>query len=131
MLAKQKIIDLICQQLPDIQAIYLFGSANSAYEKSDSDVDLAFLATKKIEPMKRWQVQQELAILLDKDVDLIDLWQASEVLRWQVISTGQRIYCQKKKTCEAYENTVFSAYLRLNDERKDILEEIQKRGQVL
>ncbi len=131
MRAVKKVIQLICEKIADVQAIYFFGSAAVNLATSESDIDLAVLAGQKLEPNQLWQVAQALASLLNKEVDLIDLWQASTVMRWQVVNTGQRLYCKDKSICDAFENTAFSAYIRFNDERREIIEEIQKRGSVL
>lgn len=38
------IIKTIIAELPDVQAIYRYGSAGSKYERHDSDIDIAILA---------------------------------------------------------------------------------------
>jgi len=38
------IIKTIIVELPDVQAIYRYGSAGSKYERHDSDIDIAILA---------------------------------------------------------------------------------------
>lgn len=126
-----QVIATICQALPDIKAIYLFGSAGSQFERLDSDIDLAILPVKKLDATSRWQLAEELARLLKRDVDLIDLSQASTVLRFQIISTGKRIYCQDSKICDAFETMVYSMYVRFNDERREILDSIKQRGRIL
>ncbi len=73
---------------------------------------------------------QTLAAKYSRDVDLIDLNQASTVMRMQVISKGQRIYCSNEQSCEMFEDFVFSDYARLNEERAGILEDIGQRGAV-
>lgn len=127
----KQIIQLICAKIPAVQAIYLFGSMVTKFVTVESDIDLAILGKQKIDARLIWQVAQELAILLKKDVDLIDLQQASTVMCWQVISTSQRIFVKDKIFAEEFETTALSAYVRFNDERREIIEEIQKRGKIL
>ena len=38
------IIKTIIAKLPDVRAIYRYGSAGSMYERQDSDIDIAILA---------------------------------------------------------------------------------------
>ena len=126
----EEIIQIICAKLPTVQAIYLFGSVNTAFANAVSDVDLAVLAEKKIDNGITWQLAQEIAKLLKKDVDLIDLWQASTVMRREIINTGSRLFCKNAVWCDEFENTALSTYLRFNEERREILEDIQKRGSI-
>ena len=99
-------------------------------QHADSDIDLALLSKQKLPEIKTWALAQTLAAKYSRDVDLIDLNQASTVMRMQVISKGQRIYCSNEQSCEMFEDFVFSDYARLNEERAGILEDIGQRGAV-
>jgi len=77
-----------------------------------------------------WGVAQDIAKVIGKNVDLVDLLQASTVMRMQVISTGKRLYCSNLIVCEQFEDYVYVAYARLNEERRGILEDIKQRGTV-
>lgn len=65
-----------------------FGSHATGDQRPDSDVDLAVLPPRGIDPLERWHLQERLASLLHKSVDLIDLRQATTVMRTQVVTTG-------------------------------------------
>lgn len=41
--------------------------------RADSDIDIGFLTTSKIKPVKKWKIQERLASKLNRDVDLVDL----------------------------------------------------------
>lgn len=125
-----KIIAIILKELPDVKAIYIFGSSLTARVKPDSDVDIAILPTKKLLPEVIFQLSQKIAQTVNRDIDLIDLLQASEVMRAQIVSSGKRCYCVDKNACEYFEMLVYSMYVRLNEERQPVLEEIKKRGQI-
>lgn len=127
----EKIVQLICAKIQEVQGIYLFGSSITKFATAESDIDLAFLAKQKIDVALTWQTAQEIASMLKKDVDLIDLRQASTVMRWQVINNGKRIFVEDNRLIDEFENIVLSTYIRFNDERREILEEIQRRGSVL
>lgn len=124
------LVHTLLTKVPDLQTIYLFGSIQTPYANSQSDIDVAFLAKTLIKPVMRWQLAQDLAFHFRRDVDLIDLKEASTVLRFEVVAHGKRIYCANQKECDLYETMVYSAYVRFNDERRSILEDISKRGQI-
>ena len=126
----QKIVNIIRQQLPDVKAIYLFGSVVSGLSNKDSDVDIAILPNKALSSIERWQIAEEIAYTLKKDIDLIDLRQASTVLQFQIISTGTCIYSSDNYNQNIFEDFVYASYIRFNDERKDLLKDIQQRGRI-
>lgn len=111
-------------------AIYIFGSWGSQYETNTSDVDIAILCNKKIPQVLLWDLTQSIAIQIEQDVDLLDLKSVSTVMQMQVISTGERVFCGDFQYCEKFEDIVFSSYARLNEERREILEDIQTRGSI-
>jgi predicted nucleotidyltransferase len=127
---KGLIVKTLLQQYPDLVAIYLFGSMAQANLGPEGDMDLAILPRKPLDSFKTWKLAQELSILLRHEVDLIDLLKASTVMRLQVISKGICLYEGNKIKKEVFENYVYSAYARLNEERKEIIEDIEKRGKV-
>lgn len=124
------LVRTICANIPGVLGIYLFGSRSLDLQHADSDIDLALLAKHKLPETKIWALAQALAAKYSRDVDLIDLKQASTVMCMQVISKGRRIYCTDEELCEAFEDFVFSDYAHLNEERAGILEDIGQRGAV-
>lgn len=127
---QNNIIDLLCERLPKVVAIYSFGSSGTQYERKDSDVDLAVLPQAPVDSAYLWEVAQEIAKELGKDVDLVDLLQASTVMRSQVLAAAKRLYCRDRLACERFEDYVYTSYARLNEERRGILEDIKQRGTV-
>ncbi len=105
----------------DVAAIYIFGSAANERLRSDSDIDLAFLAPRPQDPVAVFNAAQALATRLGKDVDLIDLRRASTVLRMQVITTGRRILTLDRVEADTFEMYAFSDYARLQEERAPVL----------
>jgi predicted nucleotidyltransferase len=124
-------INSIVEHTPDIAGIYIFGSMGTAFENQNSDLDLAILPISPITSVQLWTLSQQIAASINKDVDLINLLEASTVFRFQVISTGRRVYCHDQKICDEFEMTTYSMYLRFNEERKEILDAIKNRGQIL
>ena len=51
-------------------------------------------------------------------------------LSYQIIGKGKRIFCNDPIYCDFFETTIYSAYVRFNDERRELLDDIKKRGQI-
>lgn len=108
----------ITSAIPHLFAIYVFGSFGTKYERKDSDVDLAVLAQQPTDPVVLWNLAQEIAIAIDRDVDLIDLKNASTVFRHVIISSGTRFYTKDETYAAFVENSYNSMYLRFKDDRE-------------
>ncbi|NLT95573.1 MAG: nucleotidyltransferase domain-containing protein [Clostridia bacterium] len=110
--------------------IYLFGSAAKGKMGEESDIDIGFLSDNKISSYDIFMIAQELADQLDREVDLVDLNQASTVFQMQVVSSGKVIYCNNDTRRKLFEMVVFKKYARLNEERRVIIEKVKERGTV-
>jgi predicted nucleotidyltransferase len=124
------LIAALLEAIPGCLAIYRFGSWGSASARPESDIDLAVLPCRPLAPLSRWELSQKLAVVAGREVDLVDLLQASTVLRMQVVGHGERIHCADRSRVERFEDLVYSSYARLNEERRDILDDIRKRGSI-
>mgnify|MGYP003546796088 CR=1 FL=1 len=125
-----QIVSLIRATMPDVIAVYRFGSTAHGQASADSDVDLAVLAPARLTPEARWALQERLADILRQAVDLVDLRQASTVMASQVITTGQLLLDADEARRGAFEDLVYSSYARLNEERRGILERVAAEGTV-
>lgn len=119
-------IESIKAQYPDIWAIYIYGSFGTEYERVDSDLDLAVLHEHPIDSLALWELSQKIASKINRDVSVVDLRQASTVFQNEIIRQERRLYCSKPKECDELESTYLAMYLRLNEERKEILEDFSK-----
>ena len=124
------LIEQVRKAVPNLIALYRFGSQAHGTAGPESDVDVAILAPESLPSEKLFDFQQALAALLHKDVDLIDLASAATVLRMQIISTGECLFSGDDQRREEFETRVFSSYARLNEERRGILDDIRARGSV-
>lgn len=114
----------------DPYAIYLFGSSAKGIFREDSDIDIAFLSNKNISDYELFMLAQELAGIVKRDVDLINLENASTVFKVQIIYNGEKIYCVEDTKVAYFEMYAFKDYAILNEEREIILKSIKKRGSV-
>ena len=124
---EQKITEFLKKKIPGLLGIYIFGSFADDRLRPESDIDIAFLTWVKISAVDKWKIQEELASLLDIDIDLVDLKDASVVLRAEVVEKGTRIYTQNEYECDNFEVTTYSMYADLNEIRKDILNDIEEK----
>ena len=123
-------ITLLCDAIPDVWAIYIFGSLERGDQDAESDVDVGVLGPVSLGPTRVFDLAQQLAAVIHRDVDLLDLRSATTVMRMQVVSTGRCVYsCDEVKRKE-FEMLVYSSYARLNEERREILKDIAARGTV-
>jgi len=92
----QHLVDEMCKQLsesiPGLELGYIYGSLAKNNATKASDLDIAFLAHPSISSVERFNLAQSIAIELDVDVDLVDLAEAGDVLRKEVVVSGQLIF---------------------------------------
>lgn len=123
-------VELILEVVPQTTAIYLFGSRARGDDTSESDVDLAFFARSALDPLARFDLQERIAQALHTSVDLVDLRAASSVMRIQVLEHSALLYERDPTERAQFEALALAAYARLNEERRDILEDIRRSGHV-
>lgn len=124
------LLEHIRQSIPDLIALYRFGSQAKGTARPDSDIDLAVLAHAPIPNIRRFELAQELAVQLHRDVDLVDLRSASTVMRMQVLSTGTCLNAPDEPARREFEMYAYSDYARLNEERREVVKGITERGVV-
>ncbi len=126
----KEIADLIEKEMPDLFAIYLFGSIASGTSNEESDIDLALLAKGPIAADKLSQVK---IILYGKinypSIDVVDMRTCPTTLAIEVLH-GVVILDRAPRERAEFEARLLSQYAILNEERKEILEDIRKRGSV-
>jgi len=127
---KDQIVTLLCNEIPMLHALYLFGSQSDGSASRESDVDIAFLSESTFSSLARWELSQKLASLLLKNVDLIDLKETNTVFRFQIISTAERMYGEGYDV-EKFEMLTYSFYLRFQEERRPIVDAIKQDASVL
>lgn len=124
------LIEFVRQAIPDFIALYRFGSQANGNIRPESDVDLAVLACHPIPALRRFELAQELAAQLHRDVDLVDLRSASTVMRMQVISAGECLDAPDEAAQREFEMYAYSDYARLNEERREILKRVRASGMI-
>ncbi len=123
------IIDFLHRQLPDLEAIYLFGSRAQGTANTESDLDIAVLMQAQPGPVRLFELAGELADLAGCAVDLIDLRTASTVMQYQIITSGHRLWARDSAT-GLYESFILSEKTNLDEARAGLLADIEKRGSI-
>ena len=97
-------VDIIVKYFDPI-AIYLFGSASRNELRKDTDI-------------------------FKRDVDLVHVNSASSVFKVQITYNGKLIYCSNNNKRMAFEMRTLKEYAILNEERKEIVDNIRESGTV-
>lgn len=124
------IVDELRRAVEGVIAVYVFGSSADGTAHMASDVDVAVLASRRLSPHERFELQERVASGIGRDVDLVELAAATPVLAIQVVARGRLLYDGDRAARERFEDATFSAYARLNEERRGILERIAAEGSV-
>ena len=124
------IVETLRRAIPDLQAIYVFGSHARGDAIVGSDLDLAVLCSGKLAPALRWDLAGQSASLAHRDVDLVDLRSASTVLQVNVLEDGRLLYEGAPYERALFEAAACADYTRLQEERRPILEQIAKNRRV-
>ena len=119
--------DALLAALPDAWAIYVFGSFARGEEWPGSDLDLGVLLPPagKIAPL---DVMSRVSVRVHRDVDVVDLRRAGDVLRHEVLTGGRLLYVSDPDQVLAWEAAAMSRYARHREEIRDILEDFRRTG---
>lgn len=119
---EKNIIKIIEKNIKNVGIIYIFGSYAEGIEREKSDVDIAFYSLENYSEYKIFLLAQKISAEIKKEVDLVQLKKSSTVFQKEVVSKGIVIFEKNHIEREKFENTVLKKYMRLNEERKKILE---------
>lgn len=88
--ALEAVVGRATADLPEVVAVYLFGSANDGRMRPDSDVDLAVLHDDGLGPLSRLDLRTTLAsrveAVVDRRVQVVSLAEASPILAFEALN---------------------------------------------
>ncbi len=131
----EKIVDTVLAVHPDTQAVYLYGTWGTEYQRRDSDIDIAVLlphATARTIDIWKWgllSVQVASSAEVER-ADLINLRCVNTTFQAEILRTGRLIQCADEKVRLRFEGQILSMYQKLNRERAEIRSEIIRSGRV-
>ncbi len=134
MISAEKLSEIVLNCVPDTEAVYLFGSFADGSETEKSDIDIALLLphNRKLSFDETSAIKDEISSAFGiEDVDLVNLRDVSTVLQKEVVAKGIRLYEKDKRTVDEFEMYVYSFYQKLNEERKEIIEEFISSGRCI
>ncbi|WP_248748051.1 nucleotidyltransferase domain-containing protein [Pseudomonas sp. MWU12-2037] len=123
----QALLTHLQNHLPDLLAVYLFGSHAQGTAGPDSDVDMAVLLSGQLDPVLLWQLSGDLADIAGAPVDLIDLRAATTVMQYQIVTRGRRLWA-KDVQAGLFECFILSEKTALDTARAGLLKDIQEEG---
>jgi len=121
---RQAILDMLQARVPNLLAVYAFGSRVQGGAGPQSDLDVAILVAGYAEPLVLWELSGDLA---GCQVDLLDLRAASNVMQHQILTTGERWWSEGGQAA-LYEAAIMSEKTELDTARAGLLGDIRKRG---
>lgn len=111
-------------------AIYIFGSRVAGLAIDRSDYDIAILGKEKYSTIDLFALKNTIETECKIEVDLVDLKAASTVTCFEMLKTGERLFAADEGQADQFEYLTISYYQKLQEERRDILEDIKSRGSV-
>lgn len=124
-----RITQTLRERLPDLLAVYAFGSRILGTATENSDLDLAVLVAGYAEPVLLFNLAGELADITHCPVDLLDLRAASTVMQYQIITGGER-WWNKDAQASIFEAAILSEKTALDAARAPLIRDIQERGTI-
>ena len=110
-------------------AIILFGSYSRNTQNKESDIDIAIKGN-NIDLKKIYELKQKLEDISQKDVDLVDLDDISDVFRYEILMNGIKLFCQDDYKFDLYKLDMCREYLELNESRLDIIQRVKNGGSI-
>ncbi len=126
---KNKIVDYLINKLKP-KFIYLFGSFAKGEGREDSDIDIAIFTDEIISSYELFITANNLSFDVKRDVQIVHLKDVSTVFAAQIVGTREVLYCEDELTMDYYNIRTFKDYAKLNEERKIVLDAIERDGKI-
>lgn len=114
----QQAVDLLEARF-GLDVLWVFGSEARGTARPDSDVDLAALFQRPPQGLEIFDARTDLEALLHRDVDLVDLDQASPILGMQVLRYGRLLADRNPQRRIAFFTRTVKMYEDLKILRRD------------
>lgn len=108
-----------------IIAIVLFGSYARKTENITSDIDIAIKLDREFSKKEKFELQLQLEELVNKDVDLLNLDELDDGIKYEVLINGKVLYAKNEFNFELYKLDMYREYLELNESRAEIINNLK------
>jgi uncharacterized protein len=126
---KKQLIEVLRNETnPDF--IVLFGSFAKGTAREDSDVDLAYFSDKQLSSYERFYLANELALICEREVDLVDIFEIDTIFAMQIFASGVPLYIGDKDEYTKQKIRAYRMYAELCEQRAIVVEGIKSRGSV-
>jgi uncharacterized protein len=120
---REALVEVVRRAVPDIDAIYLFGSVARGRSRPGSDVDVALLLPpgRELSPSDFLATMAELESLTHRAVDLSVLDTRTQLVHAkEVVTTGVCLFARSQKRIRGFEMQVLSEYARFLEDRAPV-----------
>ncbi len=124
---RESVIRYVTDTVPNVLALYHFGSRVQGFANDESDWDFAILVAGYCEVLQLWDWTNHLADIVRAPVDLLDFRAASTVMQYEILIRGQRWWSKDART-DLYECAVLNEKLDLDEQRAALLDDIRREG---
>jgi predicted nucleotidyltransferase len=120
--------DAVLTALPEVWAVYVYGSFARGEDWPDSDLDIAVLLPPDQRIPDLLELIGDVAQRVHRDVDVVDLRRAGDVLRREVLESGRTLFASDSEKVLAWEASAMSRYAHYREEVRGILEDFRRTG---
>ncbi len=117
---------IIATTLPDVWAVYVYGSAARADDGPASDIDIAVLLPPRSAIPDKLGLMARIAAAAGRDVDIVDLRRANLDLIHAVLREGRALLIQDEDETLGWEAERMTDYALFNPRRADIIEQYMR-----
>jgi predicted nucleotidyltransferase len=120
--------DTVLAALPEVWAIYVYGSFARDEDWPDSDLDIAVLLPPEQRVPDLLQLMGDISKRIHRDVDVVDLRRVGDVLRRDVLESGRILFESDPEKVLVWEASAMTRYAHYRDEVRDILDDFRRTG---
>ncbi len=127
---RKQLASAVVNLFPAALGAYVFGSFATGETRADSDLDVAILQLDAMSVDAVLALKSYISQTFRRDSDIVDLLRADTVIAAQVVVTGVEILSIEPRKLAEFETMALSRYALLNEERAEILHDIEKKGTI-
>ena len=120
--------DTVLATLPEVWAVYVYGRFARDEDWPDGDLDIAVLLPPEQRVPDLLQLMGDISNRIHRDVDVVDLRRAGDVLRREVLESGRSLFESDPERVLVWEASAMTRYAHYREEVRDILDDFRRTG---